>query len=248
MLRYLVFYFIAENYNFAKELFKIGMVELLATKVNSRDIFEKYKEDMMNLLSEESKQKIQNKSVIACQPSLLGEIIVKREAEKQINIPLKKLNFLYTSLGKPYIEGDNNFHFNISHSKEWVVAAFSNQSVGVDVEKVRPINIEIAERFFSKEEYNDLIQIVDKEERMHYFFDIWTAKESLVKATGTGIANVFDTFSVQIREGKIGVVENNFSHFKFKAYNLQEGYKICTCSADFDFNNEIKILSINDLL
>lgn len=79
--------------------------------------------------------------------------------------------------GKPI--SDSCF-FNISHSKGLVVLAIGERSIGVDIEKIRPISEELKRHVTSEEEYEAMKGDSD-------FFRIWTNKESLLKALGKGI-------------------------------------------------------------
>ncbi|MHB8170251.1 MAG: 4'-phosphopantetheinyl transferase family protein [Thermincolia bacterium] len=49
------------------------------------------------------------------------------------------------------------FQFNISHSGDLVVCAVDYQPVGIDVELIDKPHLEVAERFFTRDEYRDLI-------------------------------------------------------------------------------------------
>ena len=79
--------------------------------------------------------------------------------------------------GKPISE---NKFFNVSHSHGYVVFVLDNSPIGIDIEQIRSFN-------------SDLIDFVSNEEEKNYihdeitFFEIWTNKEALVKALGTGI-------------------------------------------------------------
>lgn len=79
--------------------------------------------------------------------------------------------------GKPIADGK---HFNVSHTQGAVVFAKSRREIGVDVEKIRPADEDLRRYVASDEEY----QYISDDKT---FFEIWTAKESLVKATGDGI-------------------------------------------------------------
>ena len=98
----------------------------------------------------------------------------------------KKIIFKKLRNGKPIIDS-NKFYFNLSHSANWIVWAFSiSGKVGIDLEYVRK-NVEyekIAERYFHLCERKKLNQSNDPKK---LFFDIWAAKESLVKASGEGV-------------------------------------------------------------
>lgn len=98
--------------------------------------------------------------------------------------------------GKPYIPGKPDFHYNLSHSGSFVVLAFGDSEVGVDVEKIRTdTDIEaIAGRFFSPEEQRYIRE--DPVQSRCRFFEVWTGKESYVKFLGTGLKKDLTSFSV----------------------------------------------------
>jgi 4'-phosphopantetheinyl transferase len=102
------------------------------------------------------------------------------------------LRFVYLANGKPALgEGFESvgIHFNLAHTEDLALLAVTRiGTVGVDVECVRPIkNVdELVARFFSQRE-NDLFQKVSDPEKPAAFFNLWTRKEALLKATGEGI-------------------------------------------------------------
>jgi len=88
----------------------------------------------------------------------------------------------FSSRGKPLAKGK---HFNISHSKGIVCLATSNKDVGVDLEVIRPVDIDFKEFIASKDEKN----LIHDDET---FFMIWTNKESLLKCMGFGMKSSMD--------------------------------------------------------
>lgn len=77
--------------------------------------------------------------------------------------------------GKPYLEGAP-FHYNLSHSGDYVVCALSDSRVGVDVEKILPISVKVMRRFLGK-------AVFSPREQMR----LWTRYESYGKMMGHGI-------------------------------------------------------------
>jgi len=73
----------------------------------------------------------------------------------------------------------------------------------VDVEGVRPIkNVdELVARFFSPRE-NELFQKVPDGEKPAAFFNLWTRKEALLKATGEGITRSLNLVEVSFSPGE----------------------------------------------
>jgi 4'-phosphopantetheinyl transferase len=107
----------------------------------------------------------------------------------------ESIQFRYNPHGKPALVeavGALLPHFNLSHSHELALYAFSsNQELGIDVEFVRPIAEakQIAERFFSAEE-NSMLRNLAPPELHKHFFIYWTRKEAYLKARGVGLAQI----------------------------------------------------------
>lgn len=106
----------------------------------------------------------------------------------------KELKFTYSSNGKPALqigEDESRLQFNLSHSENLALIAVSTGgSLGIDVEHLRPIPDaeELVARFFSRREQREF-SALPKGQRTLAFFNLWTRKEALLKATGEGIAH-----------------------------------------------------------
>jgi 4'-phosphopantetheinyl transferase len=112
----------------------------------------------------------------------------------------KKLVFVYNEFGKPYLE-DNSLHFNLSHSHELAILAINlKYELGVDIEWMhRKTNLlQIAERFFSANEFAELISLPAEFQRQG-FFNCWTRKESYIKARGEGLGIPLSQFEVSLK-------------------------------------------------
>ena len=105
--------------------------------------------------------------------------------------------FSYTALGKPYIPG-SSYSFNFSNTTELAVLAVSRSGeVGIDIEYMNrrlPTTAIINKCFSSIERLTYVNLPVDQ--RLKYFFHIWTAKEAYTKATGKGITIPLNTISI----------------------------------------------------
>lgn len=86
--------------------------------------------------------------------------------------------------GKPYIP--RFYPFNISHSGHVVTCAvlLTEGEIGIDCEKVRPIQPSSFTKQFSPSEMN---WILSSENPQRRFFDAWTMKEAVMKADGRGM-------------------------------------------------------------
>lgn len=112
----------------------------------------------------------------------------------------REIRFEMNEHGKPFLTG-GGVCFNVSHSGDLVLHAISRScDVGVDVEHVRlDRDLEgIAKRFFSGSESTELERLPTTA-----FFNCWTRKEAIVKATGLGISMGLDTFDVPVADGTL---------------------------------------------
>ncbi len=165
----------------------------------SAGLSDKTVESLSDFLSKNQKNRLHSFQ----NPEKLAEFIETRILINGVLRSLIEVNFdiRLGHAGKPYIYTSNETQacfFNISHTKNFTVLAVTNISdVGVDVESgKREISnpLKLAKRYLHPDEVNYITQKEDKiKER---FLTVFTLKESLVKCTGTGIANQFKNFSV----------------------------------------------------
>ena len=129
-----------------------------------------------------------------------ARIVTKTILSKYLGIPeITKIVFSTTSYGKPQV---NNYdlHFNISHSENIILLAFSKVNpIGIDVE-FQKSNVEflsMAKHLFSEREYEALKQLKGSE-LVQAFYYCWTRKESIIKAIGQGLSFPLDQFAVSL--------------------------------------------------
>lgn len=106
----------------------------------------------------------------------------------------------YNNFGKPFMRNISDFSYNISHSGDWVVIAYGNNEVGIDIEKVQFVKRSVVDSVFTEEEkhyvYSD--SGIEQDKR---FTQIWTLKESYIKYLGTGVSTSMNSFSVNPMDG-----------------------------------------------
>ena len=112
------------------------------------------------------------------------------------------------SHGKPSLHAAHasSLRFNLSHSGEKCLLALTlNREVGVDVERVRPLEDwrEIAHRFFSNRETARLAELPAHLSEQA-FFATWSRKEAYIKALGLGLALDLSSFEVEVDPRKPG--------------------------------------------
>ncbi|MBE7169182.1 MAG: 4'-phosphopantetheinyl transferase superfamily protein [Williamsia sp.] len=164
------------------------------------------------------------------QNTLTGELLVRWLASKYTGLHNGQIRFARNQFGKPFVIGQYNFHFNLSHSGCWVACAIDNSEVGIDVEEIRQIDFSVAWSFFSSAEYEDLMHR-DESERLSYFYELWTLKESYVKAIGKGLSEPLPSFSIQVRDHDIHcTAPHNSTPALFQKWDFLCGYKLAACS------------------
>jgi 4'-phosphopantetheinyl transferase len=91
---------------------------------------------------------------------------------------------------KPEFENDANIFYNVSHSGYFILIAVSNSEVGVDIERANPrfLYTDVLKQSFNTAEIE---HITTSANPVDVFFDLWTRKESLTKATSKGIDDDF---------------------------------------------------------
>ena len=228
-------------------IISIYMVEIIGIKLLNTELFLSVKEKLFTLLPTAVVEKLTNfKHSANMQRSLWGEILLRKYLSDKLNLKSEQIIFETNEKGKPFLK-NNPIHFNITHSGDWILAAFSDDVVGIDVELIHKVNYDIATRFFSTKECIDLFNIKDDEARKSYFFDLWTLKESYLKAIGTGLTKPLNTFTISFKDNNITLrdEEHPLQNVFFRQYFLEDNYKLTVCSFSNFFSNEIKILSLD---
>ena len=103
------------------------------------------------------------------------------------------IDFTYNMYGKPHLKlltQDNPIYFNLSHSNDMIVYAFSlKKFIGVDIEYMKADIVEpgIVQQVLSEKEQK-VFYSKPIEKQPLSFFRIWVCKESLIKALGHGFS------------------------------------------------------------
>lgn len=100
------------------------------------------------------------------------------------------LDFITGEFGKPSLRDFPDLHFNLTHSKNLAALAVCPAGpVGVDLEMIDPEFPvrEIAREYFVGGERAAIDHAPDDSERARRFFQLWTAKEAVMKVTGLGM-------------------------------------------------------------
>ena len=138
-------------------------------------------------------------------------------------IKREELVFYEGEHGKPYIRRTPELYFNISHSGNIAVCAFSDREIGVDIEKIEEMDFKsIMKRFTDVDR-----RYVDEGDASVRFKELWTFKESFVKCIGTGIADLGKIPS--IKAGSSFEIEHEDENFRVFRYKPLDGYVLTLC-------------------
>lgn len=128
--------------------------------------------------------------------TVAGEMLARKAISEMCNVPVDTVRFNVSPSGKPFAI-NLPIEFSISHSGNYAVCAISERPVGIDIEKIRAVDLNIAQRICSDDELIWLFGHKPKKEdflREAYdlfvrFFGIWTAKEAYFKRQGEKISD-----------------------------------------------------------
>ena len=147
----------------------------------------------------------------------------------------RQLEFRANPYGKPGLSeafAGERLEFNLSHSGDFALFAVTiKRQVGVDIELIREdlSTEEIAGRFFSEREVNELLSL-SPEQRSVAFFNCWTRKEAYIKACGLGLSLSLDGFDVSLAPGQPAILRpsrpdsQEALRWTLKELEVQPGY------------------------
>jgi len=146
---------------------------------------------------------------------MLGRLLLKEGMQQLGYRDFKLADLSYNEFNCPLWRPA--IHFNIAHSGNVVGCAFSEVlKIGLDIEKIRPINLKDFEYILNKLDHENIAKSANPYDT---FFKIWTIKEAVTKAIGKGL-------SIDVQE--IYIYENYAVLEEVKWY-----YKTLTLATDF---------------
>ena len=216
------------------------MLKLFAIKNSCFEDEEKYRK-YLALVEGGRREKIQKLSVREKRNQSLAAGLIVPLALERLGCG-GGVEIAYGEHGKPRLTQPEGLFFNISHSGEWTVAAFSDGEVGVDIQRVKPVDTRLADRYFAAEERKALAR---SECAQDLFFRLWTVKESYLKALGTGLSRPLNSFTVLFTEGGVQIVDPLVSE-KWRAVEINafKNYKIACCTTEPQPVPEPEILTV----
>ena len=152
--------------------------------------------------------------------ALLDRVLPEYAEERGIVLP-RSLQYGKTDMGKPYLEGIP-LHFNLSHCKGLAVCLLSPYVCGVDAEPVRKLRESVVRRVYGEAERRALAESDDPD---RLFTQLWTLKESYVKAIGIGISYPMQEVCFTLEEKRIACTKTDATFWQ----TLRDGFAVSVC-------------------
>ena len=173
--------------------------------------------------------------------SLLGKLLLLKVLENhRTNASEIFTKLQYTDKGRPYFENEN-IDFNISHSANIIVCAFSSDSrVGIDVQKIIPVSRRQAQFFVN---FADL-EGLDVEQGSAKLIEVWTRKEAVSKVVGDGLSISFRKMLLSEDRYRISEEEDIFIY----PCALKKGYSCSLASRGALRKIDINFIPEKDLI
>lgn len=174
---------------------------------------------------------------------LVTRALVRTVLSWHVGIPPEELAFAADAYGRPLLvnpgEAARAITFNVSHSNDLLICAVRRGgALGVDTENLqRGASLDSADRYFANVEAVDL-RALPVSRQQSRFLELWTLKESYIKARGLGLSLPLNEFGFRFpADGELRPFFHNgdaparwkFWQWCFDADNL---IAVCTHSDD----------------
>jgi 4'-phosphopantetheinyl transferase len=134
-----------------------------------------------------------------------GRAWLRAVLARYLDVRPEEVRLVYGPYGKPHLDPSlqpSDLAFNLSHTGNCVLLGVTaGRRIGVDVERVRS-DLEVSAIlpcYFTAEEVTSLERL-PASQRLPGFFQLWTRKEALLKAIGTGLTTALEIPAVPLRE------------------------------------------------
>ncbi len=225
------------------------MIQVFVLQLEEAQYTPEFQEKLLQYLPEAGKLRVRDRQNLTSKlHTVAGELLARYSVGHYLSKPDQEINLVFGTKGKPHIGNLADVHYNISHSGHYVVCAVAPSEIGIDVERIRKVNLRIAERFFSPSEINDLMAC-DEENRMQYFITLWTIKESYLKAIGRGLTQHLNSFTI-VKKGDAYLLTGNkeAEGYGIETKQLNHEYMMAVCSPLPFSPSEIWHVTLADIL
>jgi 4'-phosphopantetheinyl transferase len=167
---------------------------------------------------------------------IISSILLSKLLKDSGNNGYKLTDMQYSATGRPFFEG-SSFDFNISHTDCCATVAFAeNQIIGIDIEKIKEIDLADFENIFPKNVWD---RIHASSNKNLSFYHYWTLMESALKADGRGLS-LISSNKIQIRNNHVLIDGKEWfpEHLSFDP----------TISCCITSNRNMKAININNMI
>ena len=227
-------------------------IHVSVVKVNREYIEQHFDELVERLYPERKSRVLAFRRKEPAYTSIVAGLMLQTLVEEKLGIAPQVLVLEKNENGKPWIKDHPEFYFNISHAGDYVVLAYGDVPLGIDIEQIRAQNMHVAKRCYTEAEYayvtgadSEENQVSDIPEENHEvkigtdmtmpipsmdindrFFYLWTMKESYLKLTGDGISVPLNSFEIDPVQKT--VVGTSYRYFMLR----MDDYWIAVCTGE----------------
>ncbi len=136
--------------------------------------------------------------------SIAADLLARRMAAQLLDTSADMLVVEQLDGGQPVLP-HTPFHISLSHSGAWVMCALCSDPVGADIEIVSDRGIRLVNRICSCDEQAYILSSGEYDPVR--FFQVWTAKEAVLKRRGKGLSGGISTTVVASSDGLLPSVD-----------------------------------------
>ena len=171
------------------------------------------------LMTERKRQRILRfRNVEDKMRSIAAEMLARHMIAKRCLVPEESITFDTKKSGKPFARG-LPVEYSVSHSGRLIACAVDELPVGIDLERIRPVDLTTAKYFCTEKELVYLFQHVPVESDFSQnadpavltrFFKLWASKEACCKFAGSGISDLNVMKEHSIEEATIWEIQKEY--------------------------------------
>ena len=172
--------------------FKSTQIHLWIADLDYFDFFEVQSESAAWLSGNEIGRLNHYRSSTRRKQFLLGRVLLRVVLSKYAEVAPETWKFQTNAHGKLFLDPSHGLpiFFNLSHADNRVIIAVSSiRDLGIDIESMHKKRafLKIANRYFAPDEIKSLNNLSTPLQASR-FFELWTLKESVLKACGSGLS------------------------------------------------------------
>jgi 4'-phosphopantetheinyl transferase len=146
----------------------------------------------------------------------------------------------YSATNQPILKG-SDLKFSISHSGNIVVCAVANNPIGVDVERMNPVKLDLMKFYFNRASWYEIINAPDVYAE---FYRHWTMREAAIKAAGFGI----DQMELSEMFPEDHTIQVRTEIYYCRMLPVRYDYTVCLASDKEIEDVALNMLNIEDLV